>query len=78
MTDNHRQIFRLSFISTASQVVVPPTWELLARLQSAAHWDEASIHPAKRDFPRVHISWHQAQASMFTVSRTSYRWENFS
>jgi hypothetical protein len=59
MTQNHRQIFRLSFISTASQVVVPLTWELLARLQSAAHWDEASIHPAKRDFPRVHISWHQ-------------------
>jgi hypothetical protein len=59
MTENHRQIFRLSFVSSASQSVVPPTWELLARLRSAAPWDEASIHPAEREFPRVHISWHQ-------------------
>jgi hypothetical protein len=60
MTENHRQTFRLSFISSATQLVVPPTWELLARLRSAAPWDEVSIHPAEKDFPRVHISWHQA------------------
>ena len=60
MTENHRQTFRLSFISSASQLVVPLTRELLARLRSTAPWDEASIHPAESDFPRVHISWHQA------------------
>ena len=38
---------------------MPLTWKLLARLRSAAPWDEASIHPAEREFPRVHISWHQ-------------------
>jgi hypothetical protein len=60
MTEDYRQTFRLSSISGASQLVVPPTWELLAQLRSAAPWDEASIHPAERVFPRVHINWHQA------------------
>ncbi len=60
MTENHRQTFRLSCLSSAIQLVVPPTCELLARLRSAATWDEASIHLAERDFPRVHIRCHQA------------------
>jgi hypothetical protein len=60
MMEKYRQNFRLSFISSSSPLVVPPTSELLARLRSAAFWDEASIHPADSDFPRVHISWHQA------------------
>ena len=60
MTDNYRHSFRLSFISSASQLVVPPSSVVLSRLRSAAPWDEASIHPADGDFPRVHISWRQA------------------
>ena len=60
MTENHRQTFWLSFISSASQLVVPPTGELFTRLRSAASWDEASIHPPESDFPRVHMSWHPA------------------
>jgi hypothetical protein len=64
MMEKYRQNFRLSFISSASQLVVPPIWELLARLRSASPLDEASIHPAQSDFPRVHISW---QAAGFTV-----------
>lgn len=59
MTDNHRHRFRLSFISSARQLVVPPSSEVLLRLRSAALWDEASIHPADSDFPRAHISWRQ-------------------
>jgi hypothetical protein len=60
MTDNHRDRFRLSFISSASQLVVPSSPEVLSRLRSAAPWDEASIHPADSDFPRAHISWREA------------------
>jgi hypothetical protein len=78
MTENHRQTFRLSCLSSAIQLVVPPTCELLARLRSAATWDEASIHLAERDFPRVHIRCHLAGTSMFTVSKTSNRSDDFS
>ena len=60
MTPNYRHSFRLSFISSASQLVVPPSSVVLSRLRSAVPWDEASIHPADSDFPRVHISWRQA------------------
>ncbi len=60
MKDNHRHRFRLSFISSASQLVVPPSLEVLSRLRSAARWDEASIHPVDSDFPRAHVSWRQA------------------
>ena len=59
MSENHRASFRLSFISSASQLLVPSISELLVQLRSAAPWDEASIHPAQSDFPRLHISWHQ-------------------
>ena len=60
MTQNHRQTFRLSFISSASPVVVPPIRQLLGRLRLTAPWDEAKIYPVESDFPCVHISWHQA------------------
>jgi hypothetical protein len=60
MDENKPHSFRLSFVSSASGIVVPSTGELFARLRSAASWDEASIHPAESSFPRVHISWHPA------------------
>jgi hypothetical protein len=60
MTDTLRHSFRLSFILSASPLVVPPSSEVLSRLRSAAPWDEASLHPADSDFPRAHISWRQA------------------
>jgi hypothetical protein len=58
MMEKYRQNFRLSFISSSMPLVVLPTAELLMRLRSAAVWDEASIHPAESDFPRIHIRWH--------------------
>ena len=58
-TDTLRHTFRLSFISSTSEVVVPPPSEVLSRLRSAAVWDEASIRRADSDFPRVHISWRE-------------------
>jgi hypothetical protein len=59
MTDKIRHGFRLAFISSANQLVVPAS-EVLSRVRAAAPWDEASIHPPNRDFPRAHVSWHQA------------------
>jgi hypothetical protein len=58
MSSNLQPIFQLSFISSAGRSALPSTSELLARVRSAAPWDEASIHPAQSDFPRVHIRWH--------------------
>ena len=60
MADNLRDTFRLSFISSGSELVVPPSAEVLSRLRSSAPWDEASIRRVDGDFPRVYISWRQA------------------
>jgi hypothetical protein len=60
VTNNYRDSFRLSFLSSARDFVVPPLSEVLSRVRSAALWDEASIHPTEADFPRAHISWCQA------------------
>ena len=59
MSRDRQTSFRVSFISSVGPLAVPPVSELLARLKSTAPWDEASIHPAQSDFPRVHISCHQ-------------------
>ena len=61
MSENRRLSFRLAFISTETEISDPVASEVLARLQSAAPWDEASISPAQGDFPRAHISRHASE-----------------
>lgn len=61
MSANRRPAFQLSFISSEGPIAVPSALEVLARVRSAAPWDEASIYPAQSDFPRVHISWHDTE-----------------
>ena len=78
MTENHRQTFRLSCLSSAIQLVVPPTCELLARLRSAATWDEASIIWRREIFLVFTLGVIRLGASMFTVSKTSNRSDDFS
>jgi hypothetical protein len=51
--------FRISFISSASNQVVPPVSDVLSRLRSSPSWDEASICPADEQFPRAHVAWHE-------------------
>lgn len=60
MRKNRRASFHLSFISCDARIPVPSASEVLARVRSAAPWDEASICPAEKDFPRVHITWHDS------------------
>lgn len=60
MSENRRPSFQLSFISRDARIAVSSASEVLARVRSAAPWDEASICPAKKDFPRVHITWHDS------------------
>lgn len=59
MSENQRSSFRLSFIAHDARIPVPSADEVLARVRSAAAWDEASISPVKKDFPRLHIAWHE-------------------
>ncbi len=61
MSKNRRPFFQLSFISSEAGIAVPSASEVLARVRSVAPWDEASICPARSEFPRVHISWHDSE-----------------
>src|SRR6267143_4429280 len=61
MSEHPRPSFQLSFISRDASIAVPPVSEVLARVRSAAPWDEASICPAPKDFPRFHITWHDSE-----------------
>jgi len=60
MSEHPRPSFRLSFISRDAPTAVPSASEVLARVRSAAPWDEASICPAQKDFPRLHVTWHDS------------------
>ncbi len=61
MSKNRRPAFRPSFVSSRGGIAVPSASKVLARVRSVAPWDEASIYPARSDFPRVHISWHDSE-----------------
>jgi hypothetical protein len=61
MSENRRPSFQLSFISRDAPTPVLSASEVLARVRLAAPWDEASICPAQKDFPRVHITWHDSE-----------------
>lgn len=61
MSENLRPSFQLSFTSRARWIAVPSALEVLARVRFLAPWDEASICPAGKDFPRVHITWHDRE-----------------
>jgi len=57
VSHNLKSSYRLSFISSETEMPVPVAAELLARVRSVAPWDDASIYPNDREFPRIHISW---------------------
>jgi hypothetical protein len=61
MSENRRSSFQLSFTSRDAPIAVPSALEVLARVRSAARWDEASICPTQKDFPRVHITRHDSE-----------------
>jgi len=61
MSEDRRPSFQLSFMSRDAPTPVPSATEVLARVRSAAPWDEASICPAQKDFPRIHITWHDSE-----------------
>ena len=61
MSENRQPVFRLSLVSSEVEIPKPTASDVLARVRSAAPWDEACICAAQGDFPRANISWHDSK-----------------
>ena len=59
MSAELRNAFRLSFLSSAGELPVPPVSAVLARVRSSPPWDASSIFPAGEQFPRLDVEWHR-------------------
>lgn len=49
--------FKVTFVSSNTDLAVPSLSQLLSKVRSSPTWDEASIVPEDGDFPRMHVSW---------------------
>tara|TARA_R110002096_G_scaffold57426_3_gene145626 strand:- start:2605 stop:3111 length:507 start_codon:yes stop_codon:yes gene_type:complete len=52
--------FKLSFISCAHEQPVPAVSRLLSAVRQAPAWDDVAIFPEGGVFPRMHLSWKEA------------------
>lgn len=70
-------LFRLSYVTSDAPVPVSAVSEVLARLQSGAVWDVASIAPANKQFPLMHIEWHEDQGFVIQCYEDERAWSDF-
>ena len=69
--------FRLSFVTGATELPIPPVSEILARLRSGPVWDGASVAPADDQFPLLHVEWHEGHGFVIQCYEDEQAWSDF-
>jgi hypothetical protein len=69
--------FRLSFVTSETEIPIPAVSEILARLRSGPVWDVASIAPADSQFPLLHVEWHEGHGFVIQCYEDEHAWSNF-
>lgn len=70
----HRGSFRLSFLVGDLDQLALSASDILAHVRSRPSWDAASICPAEREFPRVHIEWHDGRGFVVQCFEDESSW----
>jgi len=69
--------FRVSFVTSESELGIASASAILARVQSGPVWDVASIAPVDNRFPRLHIEWHRCNGFVIQCYEDELSWSDF-
>lgn len=77
MSVNQSRALRLSFVTGETELPIPSVSEILARVQSGPSWDAASIAPADKPFPLLHVEWHEGKGFVIQCYEDEQSWSDF-
>lgn len=76
MSVDLKNAFRLSFVTSETELPIPAVSEILARLRSGPVWDAAWIAPVGDQFPRLHADWHEGHGFVIQCYEDEQAWSD--